>query len=264
MRILFVGDIVGRGGRRVLSKRLNALKAQHRIDFTIVNVENSAGGFGLTPRIGRQILELGVDVMTSGNHIWDQRDLLSYLDEEPRLLRPANYPQELAGHGVVTVQSECGQDVCVVNLQGRVFMANIDCPFKKAGQILDTVTPETKIIVCDFHAEATSEKVAMGWFLDGRVSAVLGTHTHIPTGDARILPNGTAYMTDVGMSGSYDSVIGMNKEVALHRLVTGLPARLEVAKHDPRLSAVVLDIETSTGKAKSIEWLGLLPMPATD
>ncbi len=258
MRILLVGDIVGKGGRRVLREQLQSLQSAHQIDFTIVNVENAAGGFGLTPGIGRQTLDLGVDVMTSGNHIWDKKDIYPYLDQEARLLRPANYPPGLPGSGVVTTHSPIGVPVAVISLQGRVFMPNIDCPFQTVERVLDRLSREVSVIVVDFHAEATSEKVAMGWFLDGKVSALIGTHTHIPTADARVLPGGTAYMTDIGMSGSYESVIGMSREQAVERFLSGLPGRLHPETSQPRLSSVVLDIDPDSGRATGIEWLGLI------
>ena len=258
MRILFVGDIVGKGGRRVLREQLSRLQSLHRVDFTIANVENAAGGFGLTPKLARQMFELGVDVMTSGNHIWDQRDIYPFLDHEPRLLRPANYPHELPGRGVVTTDSSIGVPVGVISLQGRVFMPSIDCPFQTVKQILARLSGEVSVVVVDFHAEATSEKMAMGWFLNGQVSALIGTHTHVPTADARVLSGGTAYMTDVGMSGSYESVIGMSRERAIERFLTGLPGRLQPETSQPRLSSVVVEVDPTDGKARSIEWLGLI------
>lgn len=257
MRILFVGDIVGKGGRRVLREQLQSLQSSHQVDFTIVNVENAAGGFGVTPRIAQEVLNLGVDVMTSGNHIWDQKDIYPYLDQEAKLLRPANYPPGLPGSGVITTHSLIGVPVAVVNLQGRVFMPNIDCPFQTVDKILDRISGEVPVVVVDFHGEATSEKMAMGWFLDGRVSALVGTHTHVPTADARVLPGGTAYITDVGMSGSYQSVIGMSRQGALKRFLSGLPGRLKPETSLPRLSSAILDIDPSNGKAIGIEWLGL-------
>ena len=257
MRILFVGDIVGKGGRRVLREQLSRLQSVHRVDFTIVNVENAAGGFGVTPKLARQMFDLGVDVMTSGNHIWDQKDIYPFLDHEPRLLRPANYPGDLPGKGVLTIDSSIGVPVAVISLQGRVFMPSIDCPFQAADHILARLPEEVAVIFVDFHAEATSEKMAMGWFLDGRVSALIGTHTHIPTADARILPDGTAYMTDAGMSGSYDSVIGMSRERAIERFLTGLPGRLQPETGQPKLSSLVLEVDPATGKARSIDYLGL-------
>ncbi len=252
MRILFVGDIVGRAGRAALSQHLETIRQARQIDFTIVNVENAAGGFGITPALARWALGLGVDVMTSGNHIWDKKEILPYLDAEPRLLRPGNYPPGLPGRGECLVESAAGVPVAVVNLQGRVFMPPIDCPFQMASRDVPRLASQAKVIVVDFHAEATSEKVAMGWHLDGKVSAIVGTHTHIPTADARILPGGSAYVTDVGMTGSYESVIGMQTEGALSRFLTALPARLEVATESPRFSAVAMDVDETTGKARSI------------
>ncbi len=253
MKILFVGDIVGKGGRAVLTAQLSVVQRRHNVDFTIVNVENAAGGFGLTPALAREILSLGVDVMTSGNHIWDKKEIYPYLDAEPRLLRPGNYPPGLPGSGLALAESAAGTPVAVLNLQGRVFMPAIDCPFQMASREISKLAPRTNIVVVDFHAEATSEKVAMGWHLDGKATAVLGTHTHIPTCDARVLPGGTAYMTDVGMTGSYESVIGMKTEGALKRFLTALPARLEVENDSPRFSGVLLDVDESTGRARSIQ-----------
>ncbi len=252
MRILFVGDIVGRPGRAALSQHLDAVRRAHGIDFTIVNVENAAGGFGITPALARWVLNLGVDVMTSGNHIWDKKEIFPYLDAEPRLLRPGNYPPGLPGAGACLVESGDGVPVAVVNLQGRVFMPPIDCPFQTSSRDIPRLATQAKVIIVDFHAEATSEKVAMGWHLDGLASAVVGTHTHIPTADARILPKGSAYVTDVGMTGSYESVIGMQTEGALSRFLLAVPARLEVATESPRFSAVAIDIDDTTGKARSI------------
>lgn len=259
MRILFVGDIVGKGGRKALREHLQSLQSSHQVDFTVVNVENAAGGFGITPKIGDQFLDLGVDIMTSGNHIWDQKTIYPYLDEESRILRPANYPKSLPGNGFVTVNSTIGIQVAVINLQGRVFMPNTDCPFRKAEKILDRIPKEVAVIIVDFHAETTSEKMAMGWFLDGRISALVGTHTHIPTADSRILPEGTAYITDIGMSGSYNSVIGMSKEIAIGRFLSGLPGRLSPETYKPQLSSVIIDINPKSGLATAIKWLGFTP-----
>jgi metallophosphoesterase (TIGR00282 family) len=252
LKILFVGDIVGRGGRQVLREKLPELKEEHGIDFTIVNVENSAGGFGITALIGEQILGLGVDVMTSGNHIWDKKESLQYLDTEPRLIRPGNYPPGAPGRYRHIAESYDGIKVAVVNIQGRVFMPTIDCPFRFMEQHLPSLREQAHVVIVDLHAEATSEKMAMGWFLDGKVTAVLGTHTHIPTADTRILPEGTAYITDVGMTGSYDSVIGMKVDVSLNRFLTGLNTRFEPASQDPRLCGVIIDVDDVTGKARSI------------
>jgi metallophosphoesterase (TIGR00282 family) len=253
MKILFVGDIVGRSGRRILSEKLPDVQTEYGIDFTIVNVENCAGGFGITPRLAEAVLKLGVDVMTSGNHIWDRREIMDYFEREPRLLRPGNYPRGLPGFHSFVGETPSGVAVAVLNLQGRVFMPAIDCPFQFIDQHLDGIHDRSQVVIVDFHAEATSEKVAFGWFVDGRVSAVLGTHTHVPTADARVLPGGTAYVTDVGMTGAYDSVIGMQIEGALKRFQTGLPSRLEPAVGYPRFSSVVLDIDENTGCARSIE-----------
>ena len=255
MKILFVGDLVGRAGRSVLKKQLPRIKETHEIDFTIANVENAAGGFGLTPDLGDEILNLGVDVMTSGNHIWDRKEIYDYFPREPRLLRPGNYPAESPGCYKFVGNDHRGRRVAVINLQGRVFMPSIECPFRMAEEEISKLTDKTHTILIDFHAEATSEKMAFGWFIDGRVSAVVGTHTHVPTADARILPKGTAYISDVGMTGSYDSVIGMKVESALPRFLTGRPSRFEVASDSPRLSSVVLDIDETSGRARSIELL---------
>jgi len=253
MKVLFVGDVVGRSGRKILSEKLHLVQEQHRVEFTIVNVENCAGGFGTTPRLADKTLEMGVDVLTSGNHIWDRREILDYFEREPRLLRPGNYPPGLPGRHSFIGETQAGVPVAVLNLQGRVFMPVIDCPFQHIEEHLESIRDRCRVVILDFHAEATSEKMAFGWFVDGRVSAVLGTHTHIPTADARVLPGGTAYVTDVGMTGAYDSVIGMQIDGALSRFQTGLSGRLEPATGSPRFSSVVIDIDESTGKARSIE-----------
>ena len=253
MKVLFVGDIVGRSGRRILGEKLHSVREEYEIEFTIVNVENCAGGFGITPKLADETLNLGVDVLTSGNHIWDRREILGYFEREPRLLRPGNYPPGLPGSYCFVGETRSRISVAVLNLQGRVFMPVIDCPFQFIDDHLDRIRETSKVVIVDFHAEATSEKMAFGWFVDGRVSAVLGTHTHIPTADARVLPAGTAYITDVGMTGSYDSVIGMQIEGALTRFQTGLSGRLEPAVGSPRFSSVVVDIDETTGNARSIE-----------
>ncbi|MGH9339961.1 MAG: TIGR00282 family metallophosphoesterase [Acidobacteriota bacterium] len=255
MKILFVGDIVGRAGRVVLKERLAEVQEKNGIDFTIVNVENAAGGFGITPTLADEIRNYGVDVMTSGNHIWDKKEILEYFSGQPRLLRPGNYPPGNPGAYKFVGETPAGVGVAVINLQGRVFMPNIDCPFQMAEREIPKLARETPVIVVDFHAEATSEKVAFGWFLDGKVSAVIGTHTHIPTADERVLPRGTAYITDVGMTASYDSVIGMKTEIALQRFITGLPSRLEAETEPARFSSVILDIDESSGRARSIHRL---------
>ena len=252
MRILFVGDIVGSGGRKVLRRYLPGLQQEHEIDFTIANVENAAGGFGITVDIAEDILGYGVDVMTSGNHIWDKREVMPYFSKEPRLLRPGNYPPGLPGKDSFVTGTPMGAMVAVLNLQGRVFMPIIDCPFRRAEAQVERLSRQAKVIIVDFHAEATSEKMAFSWFLDGKVSAVIGTHTHVPTADERILPQGTAYISDVGMTGSYNSVIGMKVEGSLSRFLTGIPSRFESAKESPVLAAVVVDIDEESGKARSI------------
>ncbi len=253
MRILFIGDVVGRGGRTILKQRLSQIQKGNQIDFTIANVENAAGGFGLTPKLGEEILNLGVDAMTSGNHIWDKKEIYDYLPNQPRLLRPGNYPPGTPGRYQLIGESQQGQLVAVLNLQGRVFMPITDCPFRFAEREIAKLSEKTPVIVVDFHAEATSEKMAFGWFVDGRVSAVIGTHTHIPTADARVLPGGTAYISDVGMTGSYESVIGMQTDSSLSRFLTGLPSRFEPAANSPRLCSVILDVDETTGSARSIE-----------
>lgn len=260
MNILFVGDIVGKGGRRVVQSNLGNIREQHGIQLTVANVENAAGGFGITPRLVKDLLRCGVDVMTSGNHIWDKPDILETLDSDPRLLRPANYPPGVPGNGSWVGESSDGTRVAVINLQGRVFMPSIDCPFRKVEDALEKLPPEVRVILIDFHAEATSEKMALGLFLDGKVSAVVGTHTHVPTADCKILPGGTAYVTDVGMTGSYHSVIGMKAEAALSRLLTGIPARFEPSIENPQIAAVVIQVDDGTGRARNIfrtDWTSL-------
>ncbi len=258
MRVLFVGDIVGRAGRKVLKKNLGLVCHRHNVDFTILNVENAAGGFGITKKIGEEFMRLQVDVMTSGNHIWDNKDAYSYLDQQPLLLRPANYPPGLPGSGLCLTTSQTGISVAVLNLQGRVFMQPLDCPFRAAESLIASLKEKADVIIVDFHAEATSEKMAMGWFLDGKVSAVLGTHTHVPTADGRILPLGTGYVTDVGMTGAYDSIIGMQVETALPRFIDGISkSRFEPASGNPRFCSVLLDIDNHTGKCNSVERVDL-------
>jgi metallophosphoesterase (TIGR00282 family) len=250
MNILFIGDIFGSPGRRIVADHLRDIVETNRIDLTIANAENSAGGFGVTPSIAEDLFALGIDILTTGNHVWDKREVYDYLDRQPRLLRPANYPQA-PGRGVVVFRARNGVDCAVINLQGRVYMPSTECPFRKADQILGDLDPAVKVKFVDFHAEVTSEKIALGWHLDGRVSAVVGTHTHIPTADTRILPGGTAYQTDCGMTGPYDSVIGVETGIILQRFLTGLPARMEPAKRCPELHSVILDIDEDTGKARS-------------
>jgi metallophosphoesterase (TIGR00282 family) len=257
VRILFIGDIVGRPGRDLVRQGLQAIVDHHRIDVVIANAENSAAGFGITREIGEQLLDWGVDVMTSGNHIWDKKEALDYIGIEPRLLRPANYPAGAPGRGSYLVRTRDNVSVGVVNIMGRVFMLNIDDPFAVVLKEIEALKQRARIIFVDFHAEATSEKIAMGWHLDGKVTAVVGTHTHVQTADERVLPRGTAYLTDVGMTGPHDSVIGVEIDAALGRFLTALPAKFDTATGNPRLNAVVVDADEQTGRANSIERLSL-------
>ena len=253
MKILFIGDIVGRPGRQMVARHLPSLVDRHLIDMVIANGENAAAGFGVTPDVVDELFQSGIDVLTTGNHVWDKKESLPILERERRILRPANYPPGLPGKGWGVFRTPGGLSVAVVNLEGRVFMGNLDCPFRAADAILAEATGQASIVLVDFHAETTSEKGAMGAYLDGRVSAVLGTHTHVQTADERVLPGGTAYITDAGMTGSRDSVIGIRKELSLERFLTQLPVRYEVAKRDPMLCGVVVEVDEATGRAQSIE-----------
>jgi metallophosphoesterase (TIGR00282 family) len=259
LNILFVGDIFGSAGRRIVREHIGHIRAAHDVDLVIINAENAAGGFGVTPQIAEDLFDLGADVLTTGNHVWDKRELVEYLDSVPsgsqerprRVLRPANLQPGLPGHGVFEGTTSNGFDYAVIDLMGRVFMNATNDPFHTVNDLLKRVA--AKVIVVDFHAEATSEKVAMGWHLDGRVTAVLGTHTHVPTADERILPGGTAYQTDVGMSGPYDSVIGVEKELVLHRFLTGMPGKFEAAKGNPKMCAALVTCDPQTGRASFIQ-----------
>ncbi len=253
MKLLFIGDIVGRAGRRLLDDHLDSLVDRHFVDLVVANGENAAAGYGLTGSVLNELFAAGVDVVTSGNHIWDKKEVMPLLEREPRLLRPANYPPELPGAGSGIFETAGGVRVGVVNLEGRVFMRNLDCPFRAADALIEELQRETALIFVDFHAEATSEKQALGFYLDGRVSAVVGTHTHVQTADEQILAGGTGYLTDVGMSGSRDAIIGNKKKPALERFLTQLPVRLEVAKKDPQLCAVLLTLNEETGRCEAIE-----------
>ena len=226
--------------------------AAEKIHLAIANVENSAGGFGVTPQIADEMFGLGLDVLTSGNHIWDKREIYDYLPRHPRLLRPANYAPELPGAGVVVVEARNDVACAVLNLQGRTYMPNIDCPFRKADALLNELPANVKVRFVDFHAEITSEKVAMGWHLDGKASAMIGTHTHIPTADTRILPNGLGYQTDAGMTGPYHGVIGVDKDIILQRFLTQMPVRMEAARHGAELHGVIVEVDESTGKTTAI------------
>ena len=250
MNILFIGDIYASAGRRIVADHLRDIKETNRIDLAIANAENAAGGFGVTASVAEELFKLGLDVLTTGNHVWDKRELYSYIDRQPRLLRPANYP-EAPGRGVVTVRAANGVECAVINLQGRVYMPQTDCPFRTADRILAELDPAVKVKFVDFHAEVTSEKIALGWYLDGRVSAVVGTHTHVPTADTRVLTGGTAYQTDCGMTGPYDSVIGVDTATIIHRFRTAMPVKMEASTKRPELHAVIVDVDESTGLARS-------------
>jgi metallophosphoesterase (TIGR00282 family) len=252
MNILFVGDIVGRPGRDLVQRGLRGLVDFYDIDVTIANAENAAAGFGLTRDIGETLLEWGIDVMTSGNHIWDKKEVLEYIGVEPRLLRPANYPAGVPGRGSCIAQTRDGRSVGVINVMGRVFMAPLDDPFAVVLREIDAVRHRARVILVDVHAEATSEKIAMGWHLDGKVTAVIGTHTHVQTADDRILPGGTAYLTDAGMTGPHDSIIGMEREPSLARFLNGMPSKFEPATGNPRLNGAVIQADDKSGRATKI------------
>jgi metallophosphoesterase (TIGR00282 family) len=251
--LLFVGDVVGKPGRMALRRLLPSLVDKHRADYVVVNVENAAGGFGVTPEVLAELEDLPVDCCTSGNHIWDKKEGLALLDEIPRLLRPANYPEGNPGRGVYVGETAAGIPVATLNLEGQVFMKPLGSPFLVADRLLSELDPAVKVILVDFHAEATSEKQALGVYLDGRVSGVVGTHTHVPTADERLLPEGTAFITDVGMTGPYQSIIGMRSDKVLKRFLLQSRGAFEVAKRDVRLAGVVIDVDEATGKARSIE-----------
>ena len=255
IRVLFVGDVMGSAGRRALHRELEGLVDRERIDFVVANIENAAGGFGITPAILEELEELPVDVWTTGNHVWDKKDGVPLLDAHPYLLRPANYPQGNPGRGWCVAETSVGTPVAVLNLQGQALMAPIDNPFHCADRVLEELSakhPEVRVVVVDMHAEATSEKQGMGWHLDGRVSAVLGTHTHVPTADERILPEGTALQTDVGMTGPYQSIIGMRPAKVLERFLYNTPRPFEPAKKDVQLRGALVDVDETTGRAATI------------
>jgi 2',3'-cyclic-nucleotide 2'-phosphodiesterase len=259
LNILFIGDIFGSAGRRIVREHIGHVRESHNVELVIINAENAAGGFGVTPQIAEELFDMGADVLTTGNHVWDKRELLEYLNsvssdsqERPRrILRPANFEPGVPGYGVFEGVTGSGIPYAVVDLMGKVFMSGTNNPFIAANEILAGIS--AKVIVVDFHGEATSEKVAMGWHLDGRVTAVLGTHTHIPTADERILPGGTAYQTDVGMSGPYDSVIGVERELVLHRFLTGMPGKFEAAKGNPKMCAALITCDSASGRASAIQ-----------
>ncbi|MCA9727634.1 MAG: TIGR00282 family metallophosphoesterase [Candidatus Eisenbacteria bacterium] len=252
MRILMIGDVVAAPGRRILTHWVPRLRRELQLDLVVANVENAAGGVGITSSTVAEIRDSGVDVLTGGNHIWDKSEGIGVIEESPALVRPLNYPPGTPGRGF-GIYSVDGQRVAVLNALGRIFMNPIDCPFRTIDAVLGKLDPAIKVILVDFHAEATAEKIAMGWYLDGRVSAVVGTHTHVQTADERILPQGTGYLTDVGMTGPHDSVIGVRKELALRRMTSGLPVRFQPAEHDARLHGVWMEFEPTTGRTVHME-----------
>lgn len=253
MKILFIGDIVGEPGRKAVETLVPRIKKREGVEFVIANGENVAGGSGITPSLTRELCDHGIDALTTGDHIWKRKEILDYIDSDGRLLRPANYPSEVPGSGSAVIRSESGVEVGVINLIGRVFMQAVECPFKAAKEHIERLKSKARVIIVDMHAEATSEKMALGWYLDGLVSAVVGTHTHVQTADEKILPNGTAFISDVGMTGPFDGVIGRKKEQVLARFLTQMPARFEMAEGDIQLHGVILDIDEKTGKADSIK-----------
>lgn len=251
VKILMIGDIVGEPGRNILARRLSHLVETYEIDFVIANGENAAGGFGVTPKIAEELYLLGIDVLTTGNHVWDKKEIIDYIANQPRLLRPANYPDSTPGAGSIVMSLSRTEKVAVLQLMGRVFMPTLDCPFRAAKREIARLRAETPIIIVDMHAEATSEKRAMGWYLDGEVSAVVGTHTHVQTADEEVLPKGTAYLTDVGMTGPMHSVIGMNKDQVIHKFLNQMPQRFEMGGGPAVISATLLTVDAN-GRAQSI------------
>lgn len=252
MNVLFIGDIMGEPGRRAIARHLPKLIGDHRIDVVIGNGENAAGGFGITPELAQDLFDEGLQVITLGNHAWDKKEIVEYIRHEPRLLRPANYPEGVPGRGTTIVETGAGERLAVIQLMGRAYMPTLDCPFQVARREVAKLKVETPAIIVDMHAEATSEKMAMGYFLDGDVSAVVGTHTHVQTADEQILPKGTAYLTDIGMTGPVHSVIGIKKELAIEKFLTGMPRRFEVASGPAVLCAVLIELDAALGKAITI------------
>ena len=257
MKILFIGDIVGKPGRRAIKELLPSLVAGYAVDLVIANCENAAAGFGITRDIVEELYDAHIDILTSGNHIWDKKEVLEFMGDYETLLRPANYPGTVSGKGSVLMPTAAGDYVGVLNLAGRIFMAPIDCPFVAAKKEIARLKTKTNVIIIDMHAEATSEKKALGWYLDGDVSAVLGTHTHVQTADDEVLPGGTAYISDVGMTGPFDSIIGMKKDAIIERFLTQIPNKFDVAKGDVRLQGVIMDIDAQSGKANAIERISI-------
>lgn len=256
MKVLFIGDIIGEPGRKMVRAQLSGLASSHRPDLVIANGENAAGGFGITAEIAEELFSLGIHVLTSGNHVWDKKEIEPYLAKQDRLIRPANYPEGNPGYGSVVISTAAGK-AAVLNLEGRVFMSNLQDPFRVAEREIEQLRKETPVVIIDFHAEATSEKIALAWHLDGRASAVIGTHTHVQTADERVLTGGTAFITDAGMTGPADSVIGVKREQAIARFLTQTPHRFEIAKGPVQLNAVLLDIDAASGKANRIERISL-------
>lgn len=257
MRLLFIGDIVSKPGRHIIKKNLPLLKEKYKLDFVIANAENAAGGNGLTAQIANELFDYGINFITMGNHTWDKKELIHYIENEEKIIRPLNYPSGTPGRGFKTLVKN-NINITIVNIQGRIYMQPIDCPFRAMDIVLDKVSLDSSIIIVDFHAEATSEKVAMGYYLDGKVSAVLGTHTHIQTADDKILPNGTAYITDVGMTGPYESVLGIKKENIISRFINQMPNRFEIATGASQLNGIFLEINDVTGKALKIERIQMI------
>jgi len=260
MRVLMSGDIVGKPGRLAFARTAALMRQRGEIDFVIANAENAAGGRGLTPKLAEELFDAGADVLTMGDHVWDQKELAPYLRHEPRILRPANLPPGCPGQGWITVETDCGT-VTVINLIGRVFLQPADCPFRAADEILNKKTSPGHIRIVDLHAEATSEKIAMGRYLDGRTSAVVGTHTHVQTSDEKVLPKGTGYITDLGMTGPHDSSLGRDLDAVLHKFLTGMPSRWNIATGDVAFEGILLDADPATGKARSIKRIRELIAP---
>jgi len=256
LRFLIIGDVIGKPGRKIVGDKLKEIKKKHAIDGVIVNGENSAGGLGITPETCEELLHYGIDVITTGNHIWDKKEILPYIDTQEKLLRPLNYPPGVPGYGSILLNNN-HQKWAVINLSGRVFMSPLDCPFQAVDKELEILRKETNIILIDFHAEATSEKIAFGWYCDGRVSCVVGTHTHVVTADEKILPGGTAYITDIGMTGAHQSVIGIETKQILSRFLTQIPVKYTVAKEDVILNSVIVEVDDQTGKSLSISRFAL-------
>jgi hypothetical protein len=253
MILMMIGDIVGRPGRNILREKLPLLRKEYEVDFVIANGENAAGGNGITQKIAQELFISGIDFLTMGNHIWDNKDVFNFIEEEARMVRPANYPSGTPGRGYQVIKIESGISIGIINISGRTFMNALDCPFRTADAIIDKIKNSTSIVIVDFHAEATSEKIAMGWYLDGRATLVAGTHTHVQTADERILPNGTAYITDLGMTGPMNSILGIEKETVIKKFISQLPVRFEVAKGPSQINGIIVEIDEQTGKAQKIQ-----------